>query len=168
VVTEALTKLGAPVEALYSTLGRTAARALETRLVANWALEFYDQLLMNIKNGDERMANTEKRMRKTWPSTAQGVGTTEAPRGALAHWIVIEEGKTKNYQLVVPSTWNSSPRDPMGQRCAYEASLMDTPVHDPEQPVEILRTVHSFDPCMACAVHLYDEEGKYVHNIQVM
>ncbi|MEJ2004403.1 MAG: nickel-dependent hydrogenase large subunit [Cyclobacteriaceae bacterium] len=163
-----LGKLGVPAEALFSTLGRTAARAIETQLVANWALEFYDQLLLNIKNGDERMATNDFWEPDTWPATAQGVGTTEAPRGALAHWLVIKDKKVDNYQLVVPSTWNSSPRDPKGQRSAYESSLIGTPVHDPDQPVEILRTIHSFDPCMACAVHLYDEEGKHVHQINTV
>jgi hydrogenase large subunit len=90
---------------------------------------------------------------------------TEAPRGALAHWIVIKEKKIDNYQLVVPSTWNASPRDAEGQRSAYEASLLGTPVNNPEQPLEVLRTIHSFDPCIACAVHLYDEKGTYVHHI---
>ena len=87
-----------------------------------------------------------------------GVGTTEAPRGALAHWIVIKDKKIENYQLVVPSTWNASPRDAKGQRSAYEASLIGTPVHDPKQPLEIIRTIHSFDPCLACAVHLYEDD----------
>ena len=168
IVTWALSTLNVPVEALYSTLGRTAARALETKLVSGWALEFYDQLLLNIKNGDERMANMEKWEPKTWPAEAKGAGHTEAPRGSLGHWIVIKDGKCDNYQLVVPSTWNSSPRDPEGQRSAYEESLIGTPVANPEQPVEILRTVHSFDPCMACAVHLYDEHGKYVHQVEVI
>ncbi len=165
-VNDTLARLGAPATALFSTLGRTAARALETQLVANWAQEFYDQLLANIRSGDERMANSEKFDPDTWPSSARGVGMTEAPRGALAHWVVIEGKKTKNYQLIVPSTWNSSPRDGTGQRSAYESSLIGTPVENPEQPIEILRTIHSFDPCMACAVHLYDETGEFRHHIQ--
>ncbi|MBN8704288.1 MAG: nickel-dependent hydrogenase large subunit [Bacteroidetes bacterium] len=165
VVTEALTKLDVPVTALFSTLGRTAARGLETRLVANWALEFYDMLITNIKNGDSRTVNQEFRNPDTWPAEAKGVGMTEAPRGALAHWIVIKDKKTANYQLVVPSTWNASPRDANGQRSAYEASLIGTPIADPENPLEVLRTIHSFDPCLACAVHIYDEKGRYVHQI---
>ncbi len=168
VVDSALSKLGAPVTALFSTLGRTAARGLESQLIANWAMEFYDSLIANIKNGDTRMANTEKFNPDKWEPQAQGVGHTEAPRGALAHWIVIEDKKIKNYQLVVPTTWNASPRDPEGKRSAYESSLMDTPIADPEQPVEILRTVHSFDPCMACAVHLYDEDGKHLSRVKVL
>ena len=168
VVDSTLAKLGVPVTALFSTLGRTAARGLESILIAQWALEFYDNLITNLKNGDTRMANMEKFNPAKWDKTAQGVGYTEAPRGALAHWIVIEDTKIKNYQLVVPTTWNASPRDPKGNMSAYEAALMDTPIADPEQPVEILRTVHSFDPCLACAVHLYDEEGKHVSRVKVL
>jgi hydrogenase large subunit len=166
VVNSTLAKLNAPVTALFSTLGRTAARGLETILIADWALEFYDQLLSNIKNGDTRMFNNEKWDPSTWPDEAKGVGLSEAPRGALAHWIVIKNQKIDNYQLVVPSTWNASPRDAAGQMSSYEASLIGTPVADPEKPLEILRTIHSFDPCIACAVHLYDEKGTYVHQIQ--
>ena len=107
-----LKTLDVPATALFSTLGRTAARALETKLMANWGLEFYDSLIANIKNGDERMANTDKWKKSTWPDEAKGVGLMEAPRGALAHWIKIKDTKIENYQLIVPSTWNSSPRDP--------------------------------------------------------
>jgi hydrogenase large subunit len=168
VVDRTLQQLGVPATALFSTLGRTAARGLESRLIANWALEFYDQLITNIKNGDQRMANTERFDPKKWPARAQGVGYTEAPRGALGHWCIVEDGKVANYQMVVPTTWNASPRDPEGKLSAYESSLIDTPIADPEQPVEILRTIHSFDPCMACAVHLYDEEGKHVSEVKVL
>jgi len=162
----ALKTLDVPVEALFSTLGRTAARGLETKLVAGWSMEFFNQLLANIKNGDNRTFNNVRWDPSSWPSEAKGVGLTEAPRGALAHWIVIKDHLIENYQLVVPSTWNASPRDGKGQRSAYEASLIGTPVADPENPLEILRTIHSFDPCIACAVHLYDEKGTYVHQIQ--
>lgn len=168
VVNSALSALNVPAAALFSTLGRTAARGLESKLVAQWSLEFYDQLLNNIKNGDSRMANMEKFKPEMWPAKAMGVGHTEAPRGALAHWIVIEDQKIANYQLVVPSTWNASPRDKDGNPSAYEAALKDTPVADINQPVEILRTIHSFDPCLACAVHLYDEEGKQVSKVNVL
>jgi len=160
VVDGTLKKLAVPVTALFSTLGRTAARGLETLLIAQWAQEFYGDLLANIKNGDSRTHNGEKWDPATWPTTARGVGLSEAPRGALAHWIVIKDKKIDNYQLVVPSTWNASPRDAAGQRSSYEAALIGTPVADPEQPLEVLRTIHSFDPCIACAVHLYDEQGR--------
>ena len=167
VVDSTLSKLGVPVTALFSTLGRTAARGLETILVAGWAKEFYGDLLANIKNGDTRMFNGEKWEPATWPKKARGVGLTEAPRGALAHWIVIEEEKIANYQLVVPSTWNASPRDAKGQRSAYEESLIGTPIADPEKPLEVLRTIHSFDPCLACAVHLYDPHGKTLNRVTI-
>jgi hydrogenase large subunit len=162
-----LKKLDVPVTALFSTLGRVAARGLETYLIAQWAKEFYGDLLANIKNGDTRMANGEKWEPSTWPAKARGVGLTEAPRGTLAHWIVIEDQKIANYQLVVPTTWNASPRDSKGQRSAYEAALLGTPVADPEKPLEVLRTIHSFDPCLACAVHLYDEHGRTLNRITV-
>ncbi len=168
VVDSTLAKLGVPVTALFSTLGRTAARGLESLLIAGWAMEFYEALLANIRNGDTRMADTSKFNPERWESFAQGVGHMEAPRGALAHWCVIRDQKLENYQLVVPSTWNASPRDPEGKMSAYESSLIDTPVHDPEQPLEIIRTIHSFDPCLACAVHLYDEEGKQVSRARVL
>jgi hydrogenase large subunit len=166
VVESALAQLNVPVGALFSTLGRTAARGLETKLIANWGLEFFDTLITNIKNGDTRMHTEYMWDPKDWPKEAKGVGMTEAPRGALAHWIVIKDKKIDNYQLVVPSTWNASPRDVNGKMSAYEAALIGTPVEDPESPLELLRTIHSFDPCIACAVHVYDEKGSYVHQIQ--
>lgn len=168
VITEALARLDAPVDALFSTLGRTAARGLETRLIAHWALGFYDDLIAAIKAGDTRTFTRERWDPDTWPASAEGVGLTEAPRGALAHWIRIRDGVIDNYQLVVPSTWNASPRDAVGQRSSYEASLLDTPVHDVDQPLEILRTIHSFDPCIACAVHLYDPDGEHLHQLRVL
>jgi hydrogenase large subunit len=168
VVDKALTDLNVPVTALFSTLGRTAARGLEAKLAAGWAQEFYNQLLANIKAGDTNMADSSKFDPKTWPKSAMGVGHSEAPRGALAHWINIENEKIANYQLVVPTTWNASPRDNKGQMSAYEAALIDTPVAKEDQPLEIIRTIHSFDPCMACAVHLYDEEGKHISRVSVV
>ncbi|RHJ87689.1 nickel-dependent hydrogenase large subunit [Parabacteroides sp. AM08-6] len=162
-----LKQLDLPPEALFSTIGRTAARGLESKLAADWALEFYEQLIKNLENGDSRMVNHYMWEKETWPKHAQGVGLAEAPRGALAHFIVIEDKKVKNYQMVVPTTWNASPRDEKGILSAYESSLIGTPVHDPKQPLEILRTIHSFDPCLACAVHLYDEQGSHVHQIKI-
>jgi hydrogenase large subunit len=159
-----LKQLDLPAEALFSTLGRTAARGLETKLVADWALEFYDALIQNIQS-DSRMVNQQAWAEEKWPKQAQGVGLTEAPRGALAHFVKIENNRVKNYQMVVPTTWNASPRDEKGILSAYESALIGTPVFDPKIPLEILRTIHSFDPCLACAVHLYDEKGKYVHQM---
>jgi hydrogenase large subunit len=165
VVNDALGRLQVPVTALFSTLGRTAARGLETKLVVHWMQEFYDDLLANIKSGLTKTFSAEKWDPSTWPAEAQGVGLSEAPRGALAHWIKIKDGQIDNYQMVVPSTWNASPRDAKGQRSSYEEALLGTPVANPEQPLEILRTIHSFDPCIACAVHLYDPDGGPVHRV---
>jgi len=166
VVNEALGQLGVPVTALFSTLGRTAARGLETRLVVHWMKGFYDELMTQIKVGELSTFTRDQWEPSTWPSTAEGVGLSEAPRGALAHWIKIKDGKIDNYQLVVPSTWNASPRDSKGQRSSYEEALIGTHLANPEQPLEILRTIHSFDPCIACAVHLYDPDGKHVNRVQ--
>jgi hydrogenase large subunit len=166
VIESTLKILDVPVTALFSTLGRTAARGLETKLCCEWALEFYNQLLANIKNGDTRTQNNDKWDPETWPANAKGVGMTEAPRGALSHFIVIEDRKIANYQLVVPTTWNASPRDAEGKRSAYEESLIGTPVADPKIPLEVIRTIHSFDPCLACAVHLYDENGTHIHELK--
>ncbi|MCL1943545.1 MAG: nickel-dependent hydrogenase large subunit [Candidatus Azobacteroides sp.] len=163
-IDKTLKDLDLPPEALFSTLGRTAARGLETKLAADWALEFYDTLVNNL-GSDTRMVNHELWDEDKWPEQAKGVGLTEAPRGALAHFAVIENKRVKNYQLIVPTTWNASPRDEKGNLSAYESSLIGTPVHDPKLPLEILRTIHSFDPCLACAVHLYDEKGNYIHQI---
>jgi hydrogenase large subunit len=167
VVDGALKALDVPVTALFSTLGRTAARGLETRLIARWAREFYDQLITNLKAGEFDTFNSSKWEKETWSTECEGVGLSEAPRGALAHWIRIKNGAIDNYQLVVPSTWNASPRDAKGQRSAYEESLIGTPVAKDGEPLEIIRTIHSFDPCLACAVHLYDPDGKHVHQVQV-
>jgi Ni,Fe-hydrogenase I large subunit len=104
----------------------------------------------------------------TWPAEAVGWGATEAPRGALAHWVRIRNQRIENYQAVVPTTWNGSPRDASGQRGPWEQALIGTPVADPRQPVEVLRTVHSFDPCMACAVHLVDPDSGQVTRVQVV
>jgi Ni,Fe-hydrogenase I large subunit len=159
--------LGVGPAALFSTLGRIAARAIETQLTAAELLGWHDQLVANIKRGDLRIHNGEKWDPSTWPREAQGWGFHEAPRGALGHWVRIKDGAIVNYQCVVPSTWNASPRDAQGQRGPYEASLLGTPVADPNKPVEILRTVHSFDPCMACAVHVTGPAREPITRIQV-
>jgi len=163
-----LKQLDVPVRALFSTLGRTAARTLETKVIADTMQTWYDNLVANIQSGDTTTFNEAYWDPSTWPREAQGVGYMEAPRGALAHWIVIKNGKIDNYQAVVPSTWNAGPRDPEGQPGPYEAALQDNhELHDPEQPVEILRTIHSFDPCIACAVHLTDPDGEELVNVKV-
>jgi hydrogenase large subunit len=164
---QTLQQLGLPLEALFSTLGRTAARTLETKIIADAMGMWYADLIANIKAGDLRTFDDTYWEPSTWPRQAKGVGFMEAPRGALAHWIVIEDGRIANYQAVVPSTWNAGPRDAAGQSGPYEAALKGHKLHDPQQPLEILRTIHSFDPCIACAVHLVDPEGKELLQIKV-
>ena len=167
-VDSTLKALDAPVEALFSTLGRTAARALESVIFVDEMKKDYQALIENIKAGDYETFNGEKWDPSTWPKHAQGVGTMEAPRGGLGHWVVIDNGKISNYQQVVPTTWNASPRDHKDQPGAYEMSLVGTPLAVPDQPVEILRTIHSFDPCMACAVHLVDAHNQLIGTTTVM
>jgi len=164
-VKDTLGKLNVPVAALFSTLGRTAARGLDAALAMIWLKEFYNGLIDQVKSNEVSTFNGEKWEPKTWPTECEGVGLTEAPRGALAHWIKIKKGAIDNYQLVVPTTWNGSPRDAKKQRSSFEQSLIGTPVANLEQPVEIIRTIHSFDPCLACAVHLYDPQGKHLHQV---
>jgi len=159
VVNMVLGKLGVGPAALFSTLGRTAARGIETLVTAEMLPVWIDELTAKIKSGDLRIHNGEKWDPSTWPKEAKGYGFHEAPRGALAHWIVIKDGKVDNYQCVVPGGWNSSPRDAKGNPGPYEAALIGTPLKDPNKPLEILRTIHSFDPCMACAIHLVDPEN---------
>ena len=163
-----LKKLDLPVQALYSTMGRTAARTLETKIVADAMQGWYDQLVANIKAGDVKTFNEAKWDPSTWPSHAEGVGIMEAPRGGLSHWIVIENQKIANYQAIVPSTWNAGPRDAQGNQGPYEAALTGHQLHDVKQPIEILRTIHSFDPCIACAVHLTDPDGKEQMQVKVI
>jgi hydrogenase large subunit len=158
-VDSTLRTLDLPLTALYSTLGRTAARTLETRIFADAMQGWYDQLVANIRAGDTRTFNGEFWEPSTWPARARGAGFMEAPRGALGHWIVIDGGRIANYQAVVPSTWNAGPRDASGQPGAYEAALEGHLLHDAAQPIEILRTIHSFDPCIACAVHVAGPGG---------
>jgi Ni,Fe-hydrogenase I large subunit len=155
-----LAKFKAPPTALFSTLGRIAARALETQLLANHLVAWIEELRHNMHSGDLAIHNGEKWAPSTWPRTAQGFGLFEAPRGSLGHWVEIENELIKNYQCVVPTTWNAGPRDAKGQRGPYETALLKTPVADPDRPLEVLRTVHSFDPCLACAVHVTDARGR--------
>ncbi|MCV6638147.1 nickel-dependent hydrogenase large subunit [Candidatus Albibeggiatoa sp. nov. NOAA] len=165
-VDSSLQKLDLPIEGLYSTLGRTAARTLESKIIADTMSGWFDNLVANIKAGDTKTFNETQWEPSSWPKQAKGVGYMEAPRGALAHWIVIEDGKIANYQAVVPSTWNAGPRDNEGKAGPYEAALQGHALHDAKQPVEILRTIHSFDPCIACAIHLVDEDGTEVMKVK--
>jgi hydrogenase large subunit len=162
-----LKHLDVPLQALFSTLGRTAARGLECQWAAHKMRYFYDKLIANIKAGDSSTANVEKWEPSRWPKEAKGVGFTEAPRGALAHWIRIKDTKIDNYQCVVPTTWNGSPRDGKGQIGAFEASLMNTPMARADQPLEILRTIHSFDPCLACSTHVMSPDGQEMAVVKV-
>ena len=162
-----LNKLGVGPAALFSTLGRTAARGIETAIIAGKLSDWTDELAANMKKGDYKTANTDKWDPSTWPAEAKGVGFHDAPSGALQHYIVIKDGKIENYQAVVPTTWNAGPRDPKGQKSPFEASLIGTPIADPTKPIEIQRTIHSFDPCMACAIHLFDAEKKELFKVTV-
>jgi len=153
-----LQKLGVGPAALYSTLGRVAARALESVIVMERLEGWLDQLDRNMNSGDLRIADTAKWDRSSWPSSGRGFGPHEVPRGSLGHWVEISDGTISRYQAVVPSTWNAGPRDARGQPGPYEQALVGTPVADPSRPLELLRTVHSFDPCLACAVHVLDAE----------
>ena len=155
----------APASVIFSTVGRTAARAIETELMADVMMDWVDELAANVASGDV----------STWTEfdfdavskDAKGFGMAEAPRGGLGHWVVIKDGKIENYQAVVPSTWNAAPRDYKNRHGAYEAALVGTKVADPEQPLEILRTIHSFDPCIACAVHIVDTKGRELSSFKV-
>jgi Ni,Fe-hydrogenase I large subunit len=166
-VNAVLETLGAGPEALFSTLGRTAARGIETLVVAGQLEPWLDELAANMAEGNLNAFAGDLWDPSTWPAEAQGYGPHEAPRGALGHWVKIKDGKIENYQCVVPSTWNCSPRDGSGQPGAYEAALPGTPLAEPEQPLEILRTIHSFDPCMACGVHIVDAQGKELTRVEL-
>lgn len=162
-----LEELNAPLEAVFSTLGRHAARALECRWAAQKMVQYVDDLTANIRAGDECAANMEKWESSTWPKEARGVGFCEAPRGALGHWCVIKDTRIANWQAIVPTTWNASPRSPSGELGAFEQSLIGTPVAVEDQPLEIIRTIHSFDPCLACATHLLSPKGEELCSVKV-
>lgn len=166
-VDKLLSALGAPLTALFSTLGRTAARGLEAEWAAREQSRQFDKLMANIKAGNTATANVSLWEPKSWPGKCEGAGFAEAPRGALGHWIRIEGGKIETYQCIVPTTWNGSPRDPAGNIGAFEAALLDTPMQVPDQPLEILRTLHSFDPCLACATHVMSKDGEELTRVQV-
>ncbi|HYU80578.1 MAG TPA: nickel-dependent hydrogenase large subunit [Vicinamibacterales bacterium] len=163
-----LAKLNVGPEALFSTLGRVAARGIETQVIAEKLGDWVDTLAANIGSGDLRIHDNSKWDPSTWPADAMGAGFHEAPRGALGHWVHINKGVISNYQCVVPSTWNAGPRDAKGQRGPYEEALLNTPVVDPERPIEILRTVHSFDPCMACGVHVVDPKRRELARVRAV
>jgi len=156
----------------FSTAGRIIARAIDAVEAGEYMGRSYNALIENIKGGDESMFNGSKWEPDSWPLDCKGYSLSEAPRGAVAHYAHIQDKKIVNYQMVVPTTWNASPRDPKGQLSAFEASVIGTPVQgmaadSGEMALNIVRTLHSFDPCMACAVHLYDENGTVIHRVNV-
>ncbi len=161
-----LAKLEVGPEALFSTLGRVAARGIETLVLVEKLEAWVDELAANMGKGELRIHDSSKWDPSTWPKEAVGAGFHEAPRGALGHWVRIVDGTIQNYQCIVPTTWNAGPRDAMGVAGPYEQALIGNPVHDPEQPLEILRTIHSFDPCMACGVHVLDTDHREVIRVR--
>jgi [NiFe] hydrogenase large subunit len=162
-VDSVLKKLDVPVTALFSTLGRTAARGIETLVVGDAMEGWFNELIENVKSGD-----TQTYQAWTMPDKGMGVGLNDVPRGSLSHYIVIENKKIKNYQYVVPSTWNLSGRCAKKQKGPLEEALIGTPVADAKQPLEVLRTVHSFDPCVACGVHVIDPDSNQVYKFRVL
>lgn len=169
VVKDALGRLKWSESQLISTMGRTLARGLETRLCARWLKAEYEALMANVGRGVFTTADSSMWDPSTWRGIpATGVGFTEAPRGACAHWIQIgADKKIANYQIVVPSTWNASPKDRAGNKGAYESALLGTHLADPGKPLEILRTIHSFDPCLACATHVLSNDGRTLAEVVV-
>ena len=156
IATKFLKDTGLPATALFSTLGRTAARLLECKLSADYGIEAFNALIANIKSGDTKTCAPYSIDKN---KTYEGRYIGNVPRGMLSHWVRIENGVIANYQAVVPSTWNAGPRDAKGQKGPYEASLIGIKIANLAQPLEIIRTIHSFDPCIACAVHLMDTKG---------
>ncbi len=164
IVDSTLSTLKLPATALFSTLGRIAARALETKLFVDQMGVWLERLADNLSSGNLEIHNGALWDPATWPKSARGFGPHEAPRGSLGHWVEIENRLVKHYQVVAPTTWNGGPRDTAGQPGPYEAALPKTRLADPSRPLEILRTIHSFDPCLACAVHVLDGRGRrYTH-----
>ncbi|MFO1217973.1 MAG: nickel-dependent hydrogenase large subunit [Burkholderiaceae bacterium] len=160
----ALAKTKVGLDAMHSTIGRHAARAIMSAVQTDELTNQWNLLVANIGKGDTKTYN-----KPTFPKReVMGVGYHEAPRGALSHWVVIDDGKIKNYQCVVPSTWNACPRNEKDEPGPYEASLVDTPMANAELPLEVLRTVHSFDPCIACAIHLTDSEGGHAISVRAV
>ncbi|WP_435626688.1 nickel-dependent hydrogenase large subunit [Candidatus Ferrigenium straubiae] len=166
-VDRALRDLKLPFSAMYSTMGRMLAQSIDAHLVADELQVWFNQLTANVAGGDFRTHNAAKFDPATWPATTQGIGFTEAPRGALGHWLAIDSGTIANYQCVVPTTWNAAPRDAAGNGGPYEKALVGHVLAVPDKPLEVLRTIHSFNPCMACAVHLFDPQPNETLNVTV-
>jgi len=161
---EGIGKFKVPLSALHSTIGRHAARAIMCARNVEILEQQWELLMKNIAAGDSHTFEPP-----VFPDhEIQGFGFHEAPRGLLSHWIVIDKGKIKNYQAVVPTTWNAAPRNESDQLGPYESSLLGTPLADPELPLEVLRTIHSFDPCLACAVHLVDPDKRDIIQVRAL
>ena len=155
--------LGLPAHVwLCSTVGRTAARALDAQVAVNLQKYFHNKLVANIKSGDTTVAYSENWHPEKWPKDVKGVGILDAPRGALGHWVHIKNSRIENYQCVVPTTWNACPKTVAKEHGAYEESMLDTHLKKPEHPLEVVRSIHSFDPCLACATHLYNKKGELI------
>ncbi len=137
-------------------------------MCARWLLEEHANLMANINGGNVATADSSLWNPSSWPQSIKGFGFTEAPRGALGHWVRIYGTRIANYQIVVPSTWNASPKDTRAQRGAYESALLGTPIAVKSQPLEILRTIHSFDPCLACATHVMAPDGRKLAEVIVV
>lgn len=156
--------LGVPAEVWMPTmLGRTACRCLDAQLAGEVNKFFFDKLIANLKTGDTSVMNNEKWTPDTWATECMGVGLYEAPRGGLSHWVCIKNGKIDNYQCIVPTTWNACPRDDKAGHGAYELAMMTTHVADPARPLEIPKVIRSFDPCLACATHIYNAKGEEIN-----
>ena len=153
-----------PLTALHSTIGRHAARAIRCAVIYESLQNQWQLLMDNIGSGDYETYNRPTFMK----GEQRGFGFHEAPRGVLSHWVVIRDGKIANYQAVVPSTWNAGPRDEDDELGPYEASLLDNPVADPERPLEVIRTVQSFDPCLACAIHMVDNRNQPIVRVKAL
>jgi hydrogenase large subunit len=160
----ALAKKKITLTMMQSTMGRMLARAIRTAVISELAMKHWQLLVDNIASGDVEIYNEP-----VFPQgEIRGAGFHEAPRGALSHWVVVRDGKIENYQAVVPTTWNASPRDERNVKGPYEASLVGNPVANGDKPLEVLRTVHSFDPCLACAVHTLDVTGNEISRVSIL
>ncbi len=158
-----LAQTGLPVGALFSTLGRTAARCIEAKVIVDNGLKAFNALIENLKVDTRTCATYSIDEKKDYKGRFIG----NVPRGMLSHWVRIKDGKVQNYQAIVPSTWNGGPRDSQGKKGPYEMSLIGTKVASLTQPLEIIRHIHSFDPCIACAVHLMDTKGNEIAQYKV-
>ena len=162
-VNEFLAQTGLPAQALFTVLGRTAARMLQTKIIADYGLEAFNNLVENLKKDDTTVAPYVIDETKEYKGRFIG----DVPRGILSHWCRIKNGKIENWQAVVPSTWNAGPEDGRGKKGAYEANLIGMTLADPAKPLEVIRSIHSYDPCIACAVHVMDVKGKKLGEFKV-